>query len=229
VTTRLNLICHASTSATSRTAFAQDEPLDERGLAQASAIAGTLGHQSSGRATVGIRGPALRCEQTAAALGVQARVDPDLADWDLGLWQGHTLAEVSAEHPGDVTAWLTDPGAAPHGGQSLEQLLQRVGGWLDQQTHHHGRLTAVTHAAVIRAALVHALGAPPEAFWRLDVAPLARATPDRCRRALEPVLPPGRSMQVREHIVNLPEPHEGHAHDHVSHDHESLPSSEDRS
>ncbi len=176
MTTRLNLICHASTSATSRTAFAQDEPLDERGLAQASAIAGTLGHQSSGRATVGIRGPALRCEQTAAALGVQARVDPDLADWDLGLWQGHTLAEVSAEHPGDVTAWLTDPGAAPHGGQSLEQLLQRVGGWLDQQTHHHGRLTAVTHAAVIRAALVHALGAPPEAFWRLDVAPLARAT-----------------------------------------------------
>jgi broad specificity phosphatase PhoE len=33
---------------------------------------------------------------------------------------------------------------------------------------------AITHPAVVRAAIVHALGAPPAAFWRIDVAPLSR-------------------------------------------------------
>jgi broad specificity phosphatase PhoE len=31
---------------------------------------------------------------------------------------------------------------------------------------------AVTHAAVVRAAVVVTLGAPPAGFWRIDVAPL---------------------------------------------------------
>lgn len=176
MTTRLDLICHASTSATSSAAFARDEPLDDRGIAQVSEIVGTIGYQSSGRATAAVSGPALRCQQTAAALGLQARIDPDLADWDLGCWAGRSLGDVSVEHPVDLDSWLNDPAAAPHGGASLDHLLQRVGGWLDQQALHEGRLTAVTHAAVIRAAVVHALGAPPAAFWRLDVAPLSRAT-----------------------------------------------------
>jgi broad specificity phosphatase PhoE len=30
----------------------------------------------------------------------------------------------------------------------------------------------VTHAGVVKAAVVHALGAPVMSFWRLDVAPL---------------------------------------------------------
>jgi broad specificity phosphatase PhoE len=32
---------------------------------------------------------------------------------------------------------------------------------------------AVTHAGVVKGALVHALGAPIESFWRIDVLPLA--------------------------------------------------------
>jgi broad specificity phosphatase PhoE len=31
----------------------------------------------------------------------------------------------------------------------------------------------VTHGGVVKAAVVHALAAPPEAFWRVDVTPLA--------------------------------------------------------
>jgi broad specificity phosphatase PhoE len=31
----------------------------------------------------------------------------------------------------------------------------------------------VTHAAVIRAAIVHAIEATPQSFWRIDVAPLS--------------------------------------------------------
>jgi broad specificity phosphatase PhoE len=31
----------------------------------------------------------------------------------------------------------------------------------------------ITHAAVIRAAIVHAIEATPQSFWRIDVAPLS--------------------------------------------------------
>ncbi|OOL28057.1 histidine phosphatase, partial [Rhodococcus rhodochrous] len=37
-----------------------------------------------------------------------------------------------------------------------------------------GRVVAVTHPAVIRAATVHAFGAPAAGFWRIDVRPLAQ-------------------------------------------------------
>ena len=68
---------------------------------------------------------------------------------------------------------MTDPHAAPHGGESLAALLGRVAGWLDAQAACHGRGIAVTHAGVVKAAVVHALGAPAAAFWRVDVTPLA--------------------------------------------------------
>jgi broad specificity phosphatase PhoE len=36
-----------------------------------------------------------------------------------------------------------------------------------------GKIVAITHASVIRAATVHALEAGPESFWRIDIAPLS--------------------------------------------------------
>lgn len=68
---------------------------------------------------------------------------------------------------------MTDPDARPHGGESLSALLMRVGGWMDAQARLDGRVIAVTHAGVVKAALVHALDAPPTALWRVDVTPLA--------------------------------------------------------
>ena len=76
--------------------------------------------------------------------------------------------------PAAVHAWLTDPDAAPHGGESLTALLGRVAAWLDvdHAEEDAGHVVAVTHAAVVRAALVVSLGAPASAFWRIDIAPL---------------------------------------------------------
>ena len=57
--------------------------------------------------------------------------------------------------------------------RSLGALIARVGAWLETHRGERGRLVVVTHAAVVRAAAVAVLGAPPQAFWRIDVAPLA--------------------------------------------------------
>jgi broad specificity phosphatase PhoE len=46
---------------------------------------------------------------------------------------------------------------------------------MDRMLSESGSVLAITHALVIRAAIAHALGAGPEIFRHIDVAPLTRA------------------------------------------------------
>jgi broad specificity phosphatase PhoE len=116
--------------------------------------------------------PARRCRETAEAAGLDPAVEPALAECDFGAWAGRTLADLE---PAEARAWMTDPDAAPHGGESLRAFATRVAAWLDRQAAADGRAVAITHGGVVKAAIVAALGAPLEAFWRVDVAPLALA------------------------------------------------------
>jgi broad specificity phosphatase PhoE len=102
-----------------------------------------------------------------------AAIEPELVECDFGAWAGRTLAEVHAAEPAAAGAWMVDPDAAPHGGESLTAFATRVGGWLERQAGGDGCAVAITHGGVVKAALVRALAAPLEAFWRIDVAPLA--------------------------------------------------------
>jgi broad specificity phosphatase PhoE len=45
---------------------------------------------------------------------------------------------------------------------------------MDSLLAGQGFILAITHATVIRAAIAHTLGAGPEAFRHIDVAPLTR-------------------------------------------------------
>lgn len=163
---RLLLVRSAPTRATRTFAVPADEPLDARGRAAAA----TLGRALPAGAEL-LSSPARRCRETAAAAGLPApTVVEDLQAWDLGAWAGRPLADVDAAALG---AWRTDPEARPHGGEPLTALAARVGRWLDAQAAGDGSAVALTHGGVVKAAVVHALGAPLEAFWRIDVAPLA--------------------------------------------------------
>jgi broad specificity phosphatase PhoE len=166
MTARLVLVCHASTTATRAARFPDDERPDNP--TEVAASAGVLR-----RIDRVLCGPERRCRETAAALGLRdPAVDPALADLDVGAWRGHGLAQLEHTEPDALRAWLTDPSAAPHGGESLGELIHRTSRWLDPLREGNQRIVAVTHPAVIRAAVVHVLQAPPAAFWRLDVAPL---------------------------------------------------------
>jgi broad specificity phosphatase PhoE len=166
---RLLLVRHAPTAATRAAAFAVDEPVDARGLAAAAVLAEVL---PSGCSVV--LSPALRCRQTAEAAGLRSvSLDPALAECDFGAWAGRALTDINEDEPGMVAAWMADPDACPHGGESLRTFASRVAVWLDGQARLGGSAVAVTHAGVVKGALVHALGAPLDAFWRIDVAPLS--------------------------------------------------------
>ena len=165
---RLLLVRHAPTSATRAAGFPADEPLDARGLADAASLRGALPARFAA-----LSSPALRCRETAEAAGVPSpAVVPALAECDFGAWAARTLADIAADAPDDVAAWMQDPDARPHGGESLTAFAARVGGWLDGEAAVDGWAVAFTHGGVVKAAVVHALGAPLEAFWRIDVAPL---------------------------------------------------------
>jgi len=171
VADRVLFVSHGSTPATRRTRFPRDESLEENTPAAVAELAARLGLPPD-RHT--LCGPQRRCRQTALGLGLTPADDPRLGDWDLGAWAGQTLDDVAARSPVDVQAWITRPDAAPHGGETLTALLKRVAAWLDEAppARPH-RCVAVTHPAVVRAAVVHALQAPAHSFWRIDVAPLA--------------------------------------------------------
>ena len=123
-----------------------------------------------------VRSPSGRCRATAEALGLGGDVDvpaeAGLAGCAMGRWRGRRLDELTAEEPESVAAWLSDPDAAPHGGESLRELLARVGAWAEAL--EPGTVVAFAEPVVIRAAVARALGAPDEVFWRLDVRPLQR-------------------------------------------------------
>lgn len=170
---RLLLVRHAATPATRALRFPADEALDARGLADAAGLAAALPADPGDV----LCSPADRCRQTAAAAGLaDPAVEARLAESDFGAWAGRTLEEVHGEDVAAASAWMTDPDAAPHGGESLARFSARVGRWLDEQATLDGRAVAVTHGGVVKAAVVHALGAPVTSFWRVDVAPLSITT-----------------------------------------------------
>jgi broad specificity phosphatase PhoE len=204
---RLTLIAHGATAATRLAAFPRDEPLEERALRRAALLGRRIApsdHVLTSRAQA--------ARQTAAALGLAAKVDDELRDCDHGRWAGQTLDALAVTEPDAVAAWLSDPDFAGHGGESVAQLIGRTAAWLERQAAGSTRrLIAVTHASVIRAAVVNVLAAPASAFWRIDIAPLGSAeitaadgrwtlralTPSPKRFAIEPesMSPSGDSIE----------------------------------
>jgi broad specificity phosphatase PhoE len=166
--TRITLICHGSTLATRLAAFPLDEPLEDRAMDQAAALRETLR-----RADRAWTSPSICARQTAAALSLDPVTDPMLRDCDYGRWAGRRLSEVEGAEPEGVAAWLTDTDAAPHGGESIADLLRRAATWLDRHRRDGGHGIAITHATAIRAAILHAIGAPARSFWHVDVGPLS--------------------------------------------------------
>jgi broad specificity phosphatase PhoE len=164
---RLTLVAHGMTDAMAAGRFPTDEPLNGLGRRQVGAGAGL------GSFDHAVCGPEQRAVQTAGLLGAAASVESGIADLDHGRWRGCALDGVDAA---DLTVWLTDPAAAPHGGESIVDLCRRVDTWMGTTAQRRGRILAVTHPAVIRAAILNVLNAPPKSFWRIDIEPASSTT-----------------------------------------------------
>ncbi|KUM71871.1 histidine phosphatase family protein [Streptomyces griseorubiginosus] len=172
---RVTFVAAARSSSLLTERFEDDRPLDQAGWDQVLAVAPELLPLAA--AELRYCSPTPRSRATGDALGYAPLVQLALRDCDMGRWRGLTLGEAMAREPESVDAWLADPRSTPHGGESLLAFVARVGEWLDTRPMEDGgRVVAVVEPAVVRAALVYVLKAPPSTFWNIDVRPLSAIT-----------------------------------------------------
>jgi broad specificity phosphatase PhoE len=175
--TRLLLISHAETASMRRAQFPDDdEPLDAHGAAQAATFAAAAAcgapHAQALRGALALSSPAACARETAHAFGLTPAIEPALAGTNHGRWRGQRLADVAVAAPDSLEAWTHDPAASPDGGESFNEVIARVGRWLDA-LEVPGTVVAVSHAPVLRAAILHVLHAPPASFVHIEIAPLS--------------------------------------------------------
>ena len=156
---RLLLVAHGVTAAASELVFGDEGPLLHPGP-----LAPPRPPVASWWS-----GPERACRQTLDGLGGSGEVLPGLAGPDLGDWDGRPLAEVAASDPAGLQAWLGDPDARPHGGETLAELVARLAALLSDHGWPAGTSALVVTPLVARALAVAALGAPPAVVFALDV------------------------------------------------------------
>jgi broad specificity phosphatase PhoE len=130
----------------------------------------------TGRIAAWASGPEKACLATAARLGGVAEPIPELRNCDFGHWTDKALGLVAADDPRGLDSWLMDPRAAPHGGESLAELIKRVGSVMDEYPWPDGRTVVVVTSLVARAMITHGLHANPEVIFHIDLGPLGHAS-----------------------------------------------------
>lgn len=146
-----------------------DEPAEQDDDAPASVCAG------AGDAARVVASPARAARETAARIAGTFDIEPAFGDIDYGRWRGHSIREIGEREPEHVAAWLGDPQARPHDGESVGMLAARVTEGIARIAREmpDGRCIVVTHAIVVKAAVAHALGQPLSSVYAMDFAPLS--------------------------------------------------------
>ncbi|MFH8450190.1 bifunctional RNase H/acid phosphatase [Streptomyces fungicidicus] len=172
------LLRHGETPLTPQKRFSgsggSDPSLSDIGREQAARVAEFLARRGTVQAVVA--SPLARTRETArivaARLGLEVAVEDGLRETDFGAWEGLTFGEVRERHPDDLNAWLSSPDAEPTGGgESFAATADRIAATRDRLTAAYAGRTVllVTHVTPIKTFVRLALGAPPEALFRMEL------------------------------------------------------------
>ncbi|MGW7438991.1 bifunctional RNase H/acid phosphatase [Streptomyces sp. NPDC054849] len=172
------LLRHGETALTPQKRFSgsggSDPELSPAGRRQAAAVAEALA--ARGTVQTVVSSPLRRCRETAQSvadrLGLTVTVEEGLREVDFGAWEGLTFAEVQERFPDDLQAWLDSPRAAPTGGgESFMAATRRISATRDRLLAVHAGRTVllVTHVTPVKILVRLALGAPPEALFRMEL------------------------------------------------------------
>jgi broad specificity phosphatase PhoE len=148
-----------------------DVPLNERGRAQAEALARSFTDPPDAIYS----SPLVRARETAGAIqrytGVAFHVDGSLVEMDVGEMEHLTRDQLRARYPDFVRAWFSDaaPDARMPGGETLREVQSRAWGSVQHalETHAGGTVVAVTHNFVILTIVSRALELPLSGFRRV--------------------------------------------------------------
>jgi broad specificity phosphatase PhoE len=132
-----------------------DLPLTPRGQERAAAIGRYL--NGSTFALI-LTSPLQRARETCrlAGYGEAAQIEPDLAEWDYGAYEGRTTAEIRKERP-DWSLWRD----GVTGGETIDQVAARARRVIDRAAKAGGDVALFAHGHVLRILTACWLGLPP--------------------------------------------------------------------
>ena len=132
-----------------------DLPLLPEGIEQARALRPVLGARTFAAV---LTSPLVRARETAelAGLGAGAVVDPDLAEWDYGAYEGVTTNQIREERPG----WELFADGVPDG-ESIEDVAARVDRVIARVRATPGDVACVAHSHVLRVLAARWIGLDP--------------------------------------------------------------------
>ncbi|HVB93738.1 MAG TPA: histidine phosphatase family protein [Acidimicrobiales bacterium] len=133
-----------------------DLPLLPEGTVQAEALRPRLADLAVSRV---LTSPLQRARETSrlAGLGDRAEVDPDLAEWDYGDFEGLTTAEILDQTPG----WDLFTHGAP-GGETAEEVGTRADRVIERVRAADGDVLCFAHGHLLRVLAARWLGLHPE-------------------------------------------------------------------
>jgi len=139
-------------------------PLDSVGAKQAAQIAAVI--PPGARV---ISSPLLRCMQTAEAYSADVEIDDALIELDYGDFDLTSMGDIPSA---TMAEWRSNPDFTPPNGESLQQLADRVGHFLDQLSQSAGEqdVAIFSHVSPIKASVAWALGVGIGISWRSHVA-----------------------------------------------------------
>jgi broad specificity phosphatase PhoE/ribonuclease HI len=182
--TRMFLVRHGRTELSGQRYSGRVDPeLDERGRAQAAALAVRLAGLEGDKPVV-VSSPLGRAIATATpiaeAVGATVTTDDGLLELNFGQWEGKTFAEVKERWRAERKAFRTDSSAAPPGGESVNQVARRVRTARDRLlAAYPGRtLIVVSHVTPIKLMLCAALAAPTSSVFRMHLDTASVSTVD---------------------------------------------------
>lgn len=164
---RLWVVRHGETawSASGRHTGRTDIELTPLGEEQAAALRRRL---TGAAFALVLTSPRRRAVETAglAGFGDRAVVDDDLAEWDYGLDEGRTSAEIQRERPG-WSIWRD----GPEGGETIEQVAARADRVIARARHTPGDTLAFGHGHLLRILSARWVGLGPTSGRRLALDP----------------------------------------------------------
>jgi broad specificity phosphatase PhoE len=166
-----------------------DVPLTARGRERARELAPLLAAQRVAAAFVS---PLRRARKTAELIGLgDARVDPDLHEWDYGGYEGITTAEIQRTRPdwfrftdGVAKGPPEHPGESPEEvGARADRVLAKVDAVLADAA---GDVVLIAHGHFLRVLTARRLGLPASggALFRMATGTLARLGTEHGRPVL---------------------------------------------
>jgi 2,3-bisphosphoglycerate-dependent phosphoglycerate mutase len=166
--TRLLLIRHGETAwnAVGRVQGQLDVPLSSTGMWQAGRLAQRLAQQREHEPIHAVIASTLArawltARPLAESLGLEVQPEDRLRERSFGIFEGHTMEEISSKWPSEFMSWRArDPAWPIPDGESAQRFIDRTLAALTDLTHAWaGRTVAlVVHGGVLDVAYRHARG-----------------------------------------------------------------------